>query len=457
MDEVLRYDFVLPYIKEYGRGFIKHIIEDYFNRLREAILKKEIKELSFDVIKDGIIDVLTEVSFKRMRPVINATGVIVHTNLGRAPLGIDVLDKITQVSKGYCNLEYDLIKGKRGHRNDHIEDLICYLTGGESAMVVNNNASAVLLVLSAFAKDKEVIVSRGELVEIGGSFRIPDVMRFSGAKLVEVGTTNKTHLYDYENAITENTAMLMKVHRSNFKIVGFTEEVKRKPLMELAHKNNLIFVEDLGSGILIDLKEFGFYGEDTVADCIKDGVDIVTFSGDKMLGGPQLGYIVGKRYLVDKLKKHPFVRAVRADKLTLTAAESVLINYIKGEYDKIPVINMLIQDKYIIKKRAEAIKNAVCKFSQDINAVVVETTSTIGGGAFPATEFVDFGVLVSVKGISPQRLHFLLRTSTYVPVVAVLEEDGVLLHARTIFDWQIEDLVQTFKLIFEKHLFKNGD
>ncbi len=288
-----------------------------------------------------------------LRRVINGTGVVIHTNLGRSLLSASATQALTQAGSHYTNLEYNLETGKRGSRYSLVEEIICELTGAEAALVVNNNAAAVLLVLESLAKDKEVVVSRGQLVEIGGSFRIPDVMKKSGARLVEVGATNRTHLRDYEEAITEETALLLKVHTSNFRMVGFTSEVSAEEMVALAGKNGLAVVEDLGSGCLIDLSAFGLQKEPTVQEVINAGVDIVTFSGDKLLGGPQAGIIAGRRAVIEKIKKNPLNRALRIDKFTLASLEDILRNY----YDtglalkNIPTLAMLTQAPEEIKRK----------------------------------------------------------------------------------------------------------
>ncbi len=288
---------------------------------------------------------------------------MIHTNLGRSLLAKEAIENVIKVSENYSNLEYDLKQGKRGSRYSHVEELIKKVTGAEAAMVVNNNAAAVMLALNTLCEEKEAIVSRGQLVEIGGSFRVPDVMKFSRAHLVEVGTTNRTHLYDYENNINENTGVLLKVHTSNFKIMGFTEEVSSEEMVQLGEKYKLPVMEDIGSGTLVDFSKYGFTYEPTVQSSLEKGVDVVTFSGDKMLGGPQAGIIVGKKKYIDKMKKNQLTRALRIDKMTLAALEGTLKYYIdeKEAIENIPTLNMILSSKEIHKKKSSKIKKKTSK------------------------------------------------------------------------------------------------
>jgi len=378
-----------------------------------------------------------------LRPVINATGVIIHTNLGRAPLSRAAMSAIEAVAKGYSNLEFDLSSGERGSRHSHLEGLLARLVGAEAAMVVNNNASAVLLALSALAKGKEVIVSRGQAVEIGGGFRIPDVMRQSGCKLVEVGTTNRTRLSDYAAAITPKTAALLHVHTSNFRIIGFTESVPIADLVTLGKKHGLPVLDDLGSGALLDTAQYGLAHEPMVQESIAAGVSLACFSGDKLLGGPQAGLIVGKKDLIDRLKGHPLARAVRVDKCTIAALQATLLHYLRGEAEReVPVWRMIAMPLAQIEERAA--RWAATLQEWGIQATVVEGQSTVGGGSLPGETLPTR--LVAIPGKAPGRkrsdradesrpeaseLARRLR-SAEPPVVARVERGLLLLDPRTV-------------------------
>ena len=320
-----------------------------------------------------------------MRPVVNATGTILHTNLGRAPISPEHMKRIAEVASGYSNLEYNLEAGRRGERYSHFEDLLCKLTGAEAAMAVNNNAASVMLILSSLAKGGEVVVSRGELVEIGGKFRIPDVMEQSGAALVEVGTTNKTHYDDYKNAITEETKALLKVHTSNYRIVGFTESVEIDELIGLAREHDLPIIEDLGSGVLVDLQKYGLTHEPMVQESIAKGADVVCFSGDKLLGGPQAGIIIGKKKYIDQMKKNQLTRALRIDKFTATALELVLQEYLSEEtaVRNIPVLRMITKPLEEIEKEAKNLNRMLRRSGFSAQFQVVECESQVGGGSLP--------------------------------------------------------------------------
>ena len=359
-------------------------------------------------------------------PVINATGVILHTNLGRAPLSNATIKAMNDVASNYSTLEYDLEKGQRGSRLIHAESVLQKLTGAEAAVVVNNNAAAVLLVLSALANKKRVVISRTQLVEIGGGFRVPDVMKQSGAKLVEVGTTNKVRLSDYKEALEEPTALVMRAHRSNFKIVGFTEEPELKEIVDIAHKANIIVVDDLGSGALLDTAKYGFAHEPTVQESLAAGVDLVCFSGDKLLGGPQAGIIIGKKDLIDKIKKHPLARAVRADKTCLAGITATLLHYLKDEAEReIPIWRMMSLTPEQVKVRAEAWRDAVGQGD------VIKSESTVGGGSLPDESTSTFVLALNVK--SPDKFLKKLREAN-PPVIARTENDKVLLDPRTVLD-----------------------
>ena len=372
-----------------------------------------------------------------LEPVINATGVILHTNLGRAPLSNATIQAMNEVASNYSNLEYDLPKGKRGSRLIHAESVLQKLTGAEAALVVNNNASAILLVLSALANKKRVVIARSQLVEIGGGFRIPDVMKQSGAKLVEVGTTNKIRVSDYESALEEKTALVMRAHRSNFKIVGFTEEPGLKEIVDVSHKADVIVVDDLGSGALIDTAKYGLAHEPTVQESLAAGADIVCFSGDKLLGGPQAGIIIGKRNLLDKIKKHPLARAVRADKTCLAGVTATLTHYLKDEAEwEIPIVKMMSLTSEQVKVRAEAWRDALGQGN------VAESESTVGGGSLPEESMSTFVLSLNVK--SPDKLLKKMRESS-PPVIARTENDKVLLDPRTVLEDQDEKIISALR------------
>ncbi|MFN8385483.1 MAG: L-seryl-tRNA(Sec) selenium transferase [Anaerolineales bacterium] len=361
-----------------------------------------------------------------LAPVINATGVLLHTNLGRAPLSESTIRAMNAVAANYSNLEFDLDTGKRGSRLIHAESVLQKLLGVESALVVNNNASAVLLVLSALANKKRVVIPRSQLVEIGGGFRVPDVMKQSGAKLVEIGTTNKVRISDYKDALEEATALVMRAHRSNFKIVGFTEEPELAKIVDAAHKSNVPVVDDLGSGALIDTAKYGLAHEPTVQESLTAGVDIVCFSGDKLLGGPQAGIIVGKKELIDRIKKHPLARAVRADKISLAGIAATLLHYLKDEAEReIPVVRMMSLTARQVEVRAEAWRKAAGQ------GEVVESKSTVGGGSLPEESMPTFVLSLQVK--SPDKFLAKLREAN-PPVIARTENDRVLLDPRTVLD-----------------------
>lgn len=398
--------------------------------------------------KEWLNQVLRRIAEKirpKLRKIINGTGVVIHTNLGRSVLSSDATAKIAMAAASYTNLEFDLDTGKRGSRYSLVEEIICDITGAEAALVVNNNAAAVLICLDTLAKGTEVIVSRGQLVEIGGSFRIPDVMTKSGATLTEVGATNRTHLYDYERAITENTSMLLRVHTSNFKIIGFTSDISAQEMVELARKKSLITMEDLGSGCLIDLSMFGFPKEPTVQEIVKAGVDVVTFSGDKLLGGPQAGIIVGNRQTINRIKNNPLNRALRIDKFTLASLESTLREYyqVDNALSNIPTLSMLTVSADELKVKAQKIH---CQLNRTISEKaelnVVPVSSRVGGGALPEHGLDSWAVDLDPISISVMQFEQKLR-SLDVPVVGRIENDHFLLDVRTILDSQIPELVQS--------------
>ncbi len=383
-----------------------------------------------------LLAALATLAQPRLRPVINASGVLLHTNLGRAPLAEAALERLVQIGRGYSNLEFDLLSGERGSRYAPVEAALCQLCGAEAAVVVNNCAGAVLLVLSALAHGREVIVSRGEAVEIGGGFRIPDVMQQSGARLVEVGTTNKTRLADYERAIGANTALLLKVHRSNFAIVGFTEEATTRELSELGSMKNVPVFEDLGSGCLLDLMGQGL-NEPSVQQRMRDGADVVSFSGDKLLGGPQCGVIVGKAELIRRVREHPLNRALRVDKLTVAALEATLELYRFGREDEVPVVRMIREAAESVQRRAEQLVSLLG--AQGVSAEAQRSEVQVGGGAQPLVRLPSWAV--RLKNAPAEALSAKLRSGEPA-VVGRVADDAVWLDLRGVEVEQVEPLAQ---------------
>lgn len=400
---------------------------------RRAILEEGKEPPGVDELAEAVRRRVAEGLRVSLRPVINATGVVLHTNIGRAPLSADALAAVTAVAGGYSNLELDLETGERGSRYSHVEELLKELTGAEAALVVNNNAAAVLLCLSALARGKEVVVSRGELVEIGGSFRIPEVMAGSGAVLKEVGTTNKTYPRDYEVAIGPETALLLKVHPSNYRVMGFTREVSREELVSLGRKYGLPVMEDLGSGVLVDLRQWGVGFEPTVQASIDAGMDLVTFSGDKLLGGPQAGIILGRTDLVGILKKHPLLRALRVDKLTIAALEATLRAYRRGDApETLPVLRMLSLKRDELQRRAERLRDGMaCRLGDACSVTVSDGVSQVGGGALPLTGLPTSLVVLKPRVATAAALAERLRRGE-PPVIVRVQDEAVLLDPRTI-------------------------
>jgi L-seryl-tRNA(Ser) seleniumtransferase len=384
-----------------------------------------------------------------LRRVVNATGVILHTNLGRAPLCSDAIERIVEVGKGYSNLEFDLAKGERGQRYDHVSSLLCALTGAEDALIVNNNAAAVLLVLNTLARKKEAIVSRGELIEIGGEFRIPEIMQKSATKLREVGTTNRTRLSDYEKAINEKTGLIMKVHTSNYRIVGFTEEASIESLVELGKSRGIPVMDDLGSGCLINLETHGLQHEPTIRERLGTGVDVVTFSGDKLLGGPQAGIIVGKKDVLAKIKKNPLNRALRIDKFTLAALEATLMLYLNttAAPKKLRALKALTESVEDVRKRA---KNLIAKLQKEnfdsLKLSIREDFAAAGGGSLPTQEIPTVLVAIQNKNMPATKMEEKLRKLD-VPIIVRVDKDEILFDLRTVSEDEFDFIVEGFKQI----------
>jgi len=424
--------------------------------LRAEILNGDLPDDAF-LDKDKVMDRVKQFAGRRMdynlQFLVNATGVIVHTNLGRSRLAEAALDNIRTIGAGYSNLEFDLTVGKRGSRYSAVEDLICDVSGAEAAMVVNNNAGAVLLCLDTIAKGKKVIVSRGELVEIGGSFRIPDVMAKSGALLTEVGATNRTHARDYEKAVDNETGLLLKVHTSNFGLVGFTKSVSLEELVALGETYGLPVMEDLGSGTFIDFSNYNVIKEPRVQESVASGADVVTFSGDKLLGGPQAGIIAGSRDILDKIKQNPLTRALRIDKLTLAALESTLRLYRDEAHavKAIPTLNMLTVSTEILEKKAGLLASMLKKVGgARMEIEIVKGASRAGGGSMPLADLPTFCVRVKVNSISVNRVERLLRGGQ-PPIIGRIEEDRFIMDVRTIEEHEFDIIVQAFESILQNH------
>ncbi|MGB9255919.1 MAG: L-seryl-tRNA(Sec) selenium transferase [Candidatus Korobacteraceae bacterium] len=439
IDELLRSEEVQTLSQKFGHTATVEASRMLIDGLRERIASDSLDEAAVK----AVIDLLPEAIEQRLRgslsyslqPVINATGVILHTNLGRAPLGQAALQHVTEIAQSYSNLEFDLATGVRGKRDVHVSRLFAKLLNTAdrevSTIVVNNNAAAVLLTLNALAEGGEVIVSRGELVEIGGSFRIPDVMAKSGAMLREVGTTNRTRIGDYEQAIGERTKLILRVHRSNFQIVGFTEQPSLEELVALGRKHKIPVVEDLGSGELFDLRQVGVHGEPMIHNSLRAGINIVTYSGDKLLGGPQAGLISGDAELVAKIRSNPLFRALRVDKMFYAALEATLWAYLREDYDSIPTLRMLRVAKEDLQHRAEHMARHLRISSPQLEIEVVESRSVLGGGSAPGSTLPSRALAVRKGDLSPEDLLRRLRQSE-IPIIAHIEDDRVRLDLRTV-------------------------
>ncbi len=434
----------------YPRSLILKAINQVLDDLRKKIQSGKIESetrLDLDRVSNEVTGKLEMISRPSLRPVINATGVVVHTNLGRSILAESVLRKFRALAGGYSNLEYDLDKGVRGSRYTHVEDLLKELTGAEAAMVVNNNAAAVLVSLETLASGREVVISRGQLVEIGGSFRIPDVMRKSGARMVEVGTTNKTHLRDYEAVIGPETALLLKVHRSNFELVGFTEDVPLSELVELGVRNGVPVMEDLGSGCLVDFSSYGLIKEPTVQETLLQGASLVTFSGDKLLGGPQAGIILGQKELVEAIKKNQLSRALRIDKLTLLALEETLRLYRdeRVAVKEIPTLKMICQSHQSLTRKVDRLFKLIGKVkTPNFSIEPIEGRSKVGGGALPLLELPSRLLGLIPKSLSSQAMEVWLRAYD-PPVITRVEKQRVLLDVRTVQERELKTVAQAIK------------
>ena len=453
IDEVLKEHLFSNAFEISGRDVVTAMARRVIDEVRSEILSLseaaleayDTTRLSVSHIAGEIMDRLEEDEINHLHGVINATGTILHTNLGRAPLCDDAVRNVEMVSRGYSNLEYDVKLGKRGSRHDILQELMVELTGAEDVMIVNNNASATMLVLSAMAEGHEVVVSRGELVEIGGAFRIPDIMVQSGATLHEVGTTNKTKPSDYEKAINENTGALMKVHTSNYKIMGFTEEVALDELVDIGKDHDLPVIFDMGNGLMVNLSEYGL-DEPNVPASLTTGIDVILFSGDKLLGGPQAGIIAGKRRYIEKMKKHPLARALRVDKMTFAAMEETLKKYrdTSVAMRDIPVLRMISTPRDILLGRADKLSAKIREANDRLNVRIVDAEDQIGGGSAPMVFLPGVAVAVTSDATTTKGIERALRKYE-IPVIARIHEDELLFSVRTVVDREMDDIAAALK------------
>ena len=450
VDTLLNKEEVKMYLNRLPRNLVVEKLRLSIDIVRKNILKMEDVSSIFSLDKECLrvfYKEISKVENMNLKRVVNGTGIVIHTNLGRSLLSLRSKEALIDVASHYSNLEYDLDEGERGDRYRNVVDSLKYLTGAEDALVVNNNAAALLITLNTLCKDKEAIISRGELVEIGGSFRIPDIMELSGGKLVEVGTTNRTHLKDYENKISENTGVILKVHPSNYKILGFTKEVTGKELKALGSEHNIPLIEDLGSGLINNIK--GLEDERTVKECIEEGIDVVTFSGDKLLGGPQCGIIVGKKDYINKIKKNQLNRALRVDKFTLAALEGTLKDYILGnEYD-IPTIKLLTRPIEHIEKDIDSLIFELELFSEKFKFEKEKASSLVGGGAMPLFTLDTFILKISSNYLKESSIDKSLRENN-VPIITRVSKGKVIIDGRCILKGDIEIIREAFKEINNK-------
>ena len=432
INKILLLDEIKELMNTYTEVAIKSAIKQYIEEIKQAILNEELSEVpSLSKIVGEVARIVEKEDKNSLRRVINATGTILHTNLGRSLLSEKIKENIESVAFNYSNLEFDIDNKKRGSRYVHLIDIIKKLTGAEDVLVVNNNAAAVLLTLNTLVKDQEIIVSRGELVEIGGAFRIPEIIKLSGGVPVEVGTTNKTHLKDYENAITEETGALLKVHTSNYKILGFTESVSNEEISYLARENELVSINDLGSGQFVDFSKFGLPYEPTVKEILDSGIDIVTFSGDKLLGGPQAGIIVGKKKYIEKMKKNQLTRALRVDKMTLASLEATLKLYLdeKDALEHIPTLHMISLSKERLFGKADVLKTKLSSLDFDIR--IEEDKAEVGGGSYPASYLESVAVKLTHRKLHATEIERRL-LAVEIPIITRIKDNSIILDMRTL-------------------------
>ena len=432
INKILLLDEIKELMNTYTEVAIKSAIKQYIEEVKQAILNEELTEVpSLSKIVGEVAKIVEKEDKNSLRRVINATGTILHTNLGRSLLSEKIKENIESVAFNYSNLEFDIDNKKRGSRYVHLIDIIKKLTGAEDVLVVNNNAAAVLLTLNTLVKGQEIIVSRGELVEIGGAFRIPEIIKLSGGVPVEVGTTNKTHLKDYENAITEETGALLKVHTSNYKILGFTESVSNEEISYLARENELVSINDLGSGQFVDFSKFGLPYEPTVKEILDSGIDIVTFSGDKLLGGPQAGIIVGKKKYIEKMKKNQLTRALRVDKMTLASLEATLKLYLdeKNALEHIPTLHMISLSKERLFGKADVLKTKLSDLDFDIR--IEEDKAEVGGGSYPASYLESVAVKLTHRKLHATEIERKL-LEVEIPIITRIKDNSIILDMRTL-------------------------
>ena len=432
INKILLLDEIKELMNTYTEVAIKSAIKQYIEEVKQAILNEELIEVpSLSKIVGEVARIVEKEDKNSLRRVINATGTILHTNLGRSLLSEKIKENIESVAFNYSNLEFDIDNKKRGSRYVHLIDIIKKLTDAEDVLVVNNNAAAVLLTLNTLVKDQEIIVSRGELVEIGGAFRIPEIIKLSGGVPVEVGTTNKTHLKDYENAITEETGALLKVHTSNYKILGFTESVSNEEISYLARENELVSINDLGSGQFVDFSKFGLPYEPTVKEILDSGIDIVTFSGDKLLGGPQAGIIVGKKKYIEKMKKNQLTRALRVDKMTLASLEATLKLYLdeKDALEHIPTLHMISLSKERLFGKADVLKTKLSDLDFDIR--IEEDKAEVGGGSYPASYLESVAVKLTHRKLHATEIERKL-LEVEIPIITRIKDNSIILDMRTL-------------------------
>ena len=449
INKILLLDEIKRLIQEYTEVGVKSAIKSYIDGIKQEILNEELHEVpSLENIVEVVTQIVKSEDKNSLRRVINATGTILHTNLGRSLLSQKIKENIESVAFNYSNLEFDIDNKKRGSRYVHLIDIIKKLTGAEDVLVVNNNAAAVLLTLNTLVKDKEIVVSRGELVEIGGAFRIPEIIKLSGGTPVEVGTTNKTHLKDYKNAITDNTGALLKVHTSNYKIVGFTKEVSNEEISYLARENELVSINDLGSGQFVDFSKFGLPYEPTVKEVLNSGIDIVTFSGDKLLGGPQAGIIVGKKEYIEQMKKNQLTRTLRVDKMTLAALEATLKLYLdeKEALEHIPTLHMISLSKEHLFEKAEVLKTRLSDL--DFKITIAEDKAEVGGGSYPASYLDSVVVKLEHPRLSATDIERRL-LEVEIPIITRIKDNELIFDMRTLrtreFDLVKQALIEVAK------------
>ncbi len=457
VDEILLNEEVKELLSKFNREYVINLLRAVIDDIREELRFLQ-EEMERDFIKEEVIKRLqkrVEQSARgTLEKVINGTGVVLHTNLGRAPMGERALNYMSAMATNYNNLEMDLESGERGSRYVHVEEILTRLTGAEAALVVNNNAAAVMLGLNTMARGREVIVSRGQLVEIGGAFRIPEVMKLSGAQLVEVGTTNKTYISDFAGAISEETALLFTAHTSNYKIIGFSEEVKLAELVKLGKERGIPVMQDLGSGILYNMKDWGLQDEPSVQECVAAGVDIITFSGDKLLGGPQAGIIVGRKKYIEAMKKNQLTRALRVDKLTIAALEATLLEYLEGKPEEtIPVIRMLCCSPEQLQRQAEELLDnlysRIGTLPQVASLTMVELEDMVGGGAYPTYKIPGFGVDIEFHDNALEKIARELRLGS--PALVTRKQDNKMrISVRTLLEGDAELLVDLIEGVLKR-------